>query len=163
ERQMNLIIGRGNRFQGSTQVGGTDQVQSKGVEAGIRGAIDEMRRFPGAEAGLFARRISTEDFIKKLEEAQKAIVDAPNFDVAFQEKIRMDPLLASAFRSFIDMMMSNTVKATDVKKSDAQVIERRFQVIEFIELFKEKLEELRALRASTPIDLTQLGLEIMTR
>lgn len=115
------------------------------------------------ESSVFARRITTEDFIQKLDEALKTIVAAPDFDVAYQEKIRLDPLLASAFRSFIDLMMSGKVQASPKKMADAEVIERRFQVIEFLELFKEKLEAMKELRASTPVDLTSLGLEIIQR
>src|SRR5437868_2239374 len=103
---MNLRISNQNRFQGAGEAANADPIRQARVTNAVNAGIQEATRFIGADSSVFARKLTTEEFIQKLEAAQKAIVAATNFDVAFQEQIRLDPLLASAFRSFIDLMMS---------------------------------------------------------
>lgn len=120
-------------------------------------------RLLGADAPVFAKRITTDQFKDKIREAKKAIVDAEGFDVAFQERILQDPLLLAAFKGYLSAIMAGTAKANAKKKSDAEVIDNRISVMEFLQFFEEKLGEMKELRDSADVDMTKLGLEVIER
>lgn len=117
----------------------------------------------GAEASVFAERITTDQFKAKILEAKSAIVDAERFDVAFQERILQDPLLLSAFKGYLSAIMAGTAKANARKKTDAEVVDNRISVMEFLKFFESKLEDMKDLRDSADVDMTQLGLEVIDR
>lgn len=157
-----------NRFsQGITpqiSTGGT--AQAKHTEAAgevLRYSAQQAGALLGSGSPVLGRRITTEEFIAKVKQAKEAIVNAPRFEIAFQEQILKDPILSTAFGGYLELVRSGTLGVSAEKKLDAEVIFNRQQVVQFLETFQMKLEALKETREATPVDLTQLGLRLIQR
>jgi hypothetical protein len=108
-------------------------------------------------------RITPEEFIDKVRTARREMIDAPRFDVAFQERVLQDPTMARAFGAYLELVRAGTAPASDEKKADAEVVFNRVQVVAFLEQMEDKLATLIAQRADAPVDLVRLGLKIIQR
>jgi hypothetical protein len=172
---MVIKFDRQNRFnQTGVQpqgVGAPAAQRTKGAEqtGAVKGA-DQLRfskaqasTMLGASSPVMARRITTEEFIEKVKQAKEQIVNAPRFDIAFQEQILNDPILSNAFGGYLELIRAGQLNVGAEKALDAEVVFNRQQVVQFLETFQAKLEDLKLTREATPVNLTQLGLQLIQR
>lgn len=144
--------------------GGAAQTkQTEGAGEVLRYSPGQASALLGSGSPVLGRRITTEEFIEKVKLAKEAIVNAPRFEIAFQEQILKDPILSTAFGGYLELVRSGTLGVSAEKKLDAEVMFNRQQVVQFLETFQMKLEALKETRESTPVDLTQLGLRLIQR
>ncbi|MBK6688423.1 MAG: hypothetical protein IPG45_28375 [Deltaproteobacteria bacterium] len=154
--QQNGALQQQNELQGSKGI------QSSG-EANFEFPSSALQAFLGPNSRLNAKRITTEDFIAKVKAAKEQIINAEGFDIAFQNAILQDPVLATAFGGYLELINAGQVAATDKKKQEAHFAASRKQVVDFLDTFQAKLEEFKLLRDSTPESLTETGLKLIQR
>ncbi len=131
----------------------------------VRFSREAAAAFLGHDAAVGAvPRLTTEEFKAKVQQAHAEILKADRFDIAFQEKILNDPYMSRAFGGYLERVRADQVGPISAeKKADAEVVFGRMQILTFLEQFAAKLDELKARREDTPVDLMQLGLKLIQR
>jgi hypothetical protein len=157
----------GNRFTGPVRenVGAARTPEAKGAPGEtLRFTEAQFRQFAGRNNQVFAEALSPADGLNMLE-AIKEIRTAPDFSVAFSDKILENPVLRELFTRWVQAARANVggAAANPQKVNSGEYVYSRIEVETWLDSVKQAFEKMVALQKETPINMAEVGLEIIDR